>query len=93
MCKRECVPGCCSSLHAFLCVPLVWTYVQWRDRYEESLLHKFYPGVYQEYAARTIIGIPFLRGYAFDQAPEAVVDERKELVAAMSELASSAYDE
>lgn len=55
----------------FLCNPICavfYTYASWsffstRIPYEESLLQRFYPQQYAEYASRTVILIPFVRSH------------------------------
>jgi protein-S-isoprenylcysteine O-methyltransferase len=38
-----------------------WTFFRYRIAYEEETLRKLFPQEYESYAARTYIGIPFIR--------------------------------
>lgn len=52
----------CNPLSAILYGLAAWTFFRYRITYEEETLKQLFPdGAYENYAARTYIGIPFIR--------------------------------
>ena len=52
----------CNPISTVLYGIAAWTFFRYRIAYEEETLRKLFPdGVYESYAARTYIGIPFVR--------------------------------
>ncbi|KAL7542954.1 hypothetical protein ACHAXR_012247 [Thalassiosira sp. AJA248-18] len=52
----------CNPLSTILYGLAAWTFFRYRISYEEETLKQLFPdGVYESYAARTYIGIPFIR--------------------------------
>jgi protein-S-isoprenylcysteine O-methyltransferase len=52
----------CNPISTVLYGMAAWTFFRYRIAYEEETLGKLFPdGVYESYAARTYIGIPFIR--------------------------------
>ncbi|KAL3826385.1 hypothetical protein ACHAXA_008593 [Cyclostephanos tholiformis] len=52
----------CNPISTVLYGMAAWTFFRYRIAYEEETLRKLFPGgVYESYAARTYIGIPFIR--------------------------------
>lgn len=52
----------CNPISTVLYGVAAWTFFRYRIAYEEETLRKLFPdGVYESYAARTYIGIPFVR--------------------------------
>jgi len=52
----------CNPVSTIIYGLAAWTFFRYRIAYEEETLGKLFPdGVYENYAARTYIGIPFLR--------------------------------
>ena len=52
----------CNPLSTILYGLAAWTFFRYRIAYEEETLKQHFPdGAYEAYAARTYIGIPFIR--------------------------------
>ena len=52
----------CNPLCAVVYAGAAWHFFKVRIPYEEALLMNFFPGQYQQYMARSYIGIPFIKG-------------------------------
>lgn len=62
----------CNPISTILYGLAAWTFFRHRVAYEEKMLRRLFPdGAYESYAARTYIGIPFLRlALRFDQTEQ-----------------------
>ena len=50
-----------NPISTILYAVAAWTFFRYRIAYEEETLRKLFPQEYESYAARTQIGIPFIR--------------------------------